>query len=335
VKIDVSLTTAMGRDVRTEAEHLEALGFDGLIAAETSHDPFMPLAVAATSTNRVDLMTGIAVAFPRSPMHLANVGHDLQLSSGGRFVLGLGSQIRAHNEARFSTPWFRPADRMRELILATKSIWRCWNEREPLDFRGEFYTHTLMTPFFNPGPCEYGPPKIVLAAVGERMTAVAAEVADGILVHGFTTKLYFESVTQPVIERELARGGRARSDFTVACPVFMVTGDNEQEMVAAATAVRRQIAFYGSTPAYRAVLDVHGWGDVQPELNAMSKQGRWREMGELITDEMLDAFAIVGPRDSIAERLRDRFDGQFDRVAVYAPYARTYEQWSADLVKAI
>src|SRR5947209_7646050 len=276
------------------AKEAEDAGYDGVWSAETSHDPFFPLLLAAEHTERLEIGTGITVAFPRSPMHLANVGWDLQHYSKGRFLLGLGSQIRAHIEKRFSATWSKPASRMRELILAMRAIWGSWQEGTKLDFRGDFYSHTLMTPFFNPGPNPYGTPKIFLAAVGARMTEVAGEVCDGLLAHGFTTEAYLRETTLPALERGLDKVGRSRADFEISLPVFVVTGVNEDQMAKADRSVREQIAFYGSTPAYRGVLETHGWGDLQDELNALSKQGEWAEMGHRIDDDVLDAFAVVG-----------------------------------------
>jgi probable F420-dependent oxidoreductase len=297
----------------------EARGYDGIWTAETSHDPFLPLAVAAEHTISVDLGTSIAVAFARNPMTLAQTSWDLQAQSG-RFILGLGSQIRAHITRRFSMPWSHPAARMREMVLAIRAIWASWNDDAKLDFQGDFYTHTLMTPFFNPGPNPHGDARIFLAAVGERMTEVAGEVADGLICHGFTTRRYVQEVTIPTIERGRAKAGKSLDGFELSGPMFIVTGRDEPEMATAATAVRQQIAFYGSTPAYRPVLELHGWGDLQDELNRMSKQGQWKEMGELVDDDMLNAFAVVGPIDTIVPKLRERWDGLLDRLSFYAPY---------------
>jgi probable F420-dependent oxidoreductase len=297
----------------------EARGYDGIWTAETSHDPFLPLAVAAEHTTKVDLGTSIAVAFARNPMTLAQTSWDLQAQSG-RFVLGLGSQIRAHITRRFSMPWSHPAARMREMVLAIRAIWASWNDDVKLDFQGDFYTHTLMTPFFNPGPNPHGDARIFLAAVGERMTEVAGEVADGLICHGFTTQRYVQEVTVPTIERGRAKAGKSLDGFELSGPMFIVTGRDEAEMATAATAVRQQIAFYGSTPAYRPVLDLHGWGDLQDELNRMSKQGQWKEMGELVDDDMLNAFAVVGSIDTVVPKLRERWDGLLDRLSFYAPY---------------
>jgi probable F420-dependent oxidoreductase len=322
---------AMAADLATvpgRAREIEALGYDGLFTAETQHDPFFPLLLAAEHTERLELGTGIAVAFPRSPMHLANIGHDLNLYSKGRFILGLGSQIKAHIEKRFSSTWSHPAPRMRELILAMHAIWRCWNEGETLRFEGEFYRHTLMTPFFAPRPCPYGPPKVFVAAVGEKMTEVVGEVADGMFCHGFTTEKYLREATLPAIERGLAKAGRKRSDVQLAGSVFMITGTDDEERAKADAAVRQQIAFYGSTPAYRPVLEAHGWGGLQDELNALSKQGQWEEMGRRITDEVLDAFAVSGSPTELPGLVRARYGDLYDRLSFYAPYRTDPEAWA-------
>ena len=285
------------RDINETARRLEAQGYDGAWSAETSRDPFLPLAIAAGATEHLELGTGIAVAFARNPMNLAMLSNDVQQLSKGRFMLGLGSQIKPHITKRFSMEWSHPAPRMRELILAIRAIWECWATDGKLEFRGEFYTHTLMTPFFNPGPNPYGNPKILLAGVGEHMTEVAGEVADGLLVHGFTTERYLREVTIPSLER------------------------------GAAKAVRQQIAFYGSTPAYRPVLDLHGWGDLSSELNTLSKRGDWVAMGDLITDEMLDAFAVVAPLDEVPRRVLERYGDLADRFSFYMPYRVEDVQW--------
>jgi probable F420-dependent oxidoreductase len=260
-------------------------------------------------------------------MTTANVGWDLQAYSKGRFILGLGSQIKPHIEKRFSMPWSHPAPRMREFILAMRAIWDCWQNGTKLDFRGDFYQHTLMTPFFDPGPSEYGPPAVFLAAVGEKMTEVAGEVADGVLIHGFTTESYLREVTMPALERGLARSGRTRADIELSYPSFVVSGSNEEETRKADVAARRQIAFYGSTPAYRGVLEHHGWGELQPELNTLSKQGKWAEMGELIDDDMLETFAVVGPRDRVAASILERYGGTIDRIGFYAPAGADPKEW--------
>jgi probable F420-dependent oxidoreductase len=328
MKVDGVLMAGGLAGVPTVARELEELGYDGAFSAETAHDPFFPLLLAAEHTERLELVTGIAVAFARNPMTLANIGYDLQSYSQGRFVLGLGSQIKAHIEKRFSMPWSHPAARMRELILAMRAIWACWNDGDKLDFRGEFYRHTLMTPFFNPGPSAYGAPRVFLAAVGERMTEVAGETADGILLHGFTTERYVREVTLPALERGWARAGKQRTDFEVSGPMFVVTGTNEEELERARQGTKQQIAFYGSTPAYRGVLELHGWGDLQGELNRLSKQGDWVTMGDLVTDEILETFAVVAEPEDVPRQLLARYGDVVDRISFYAPYKSDPERWS-------
>jgi probable F420-dependent oxidoreductase len=316
VKIDTHLGTDLGT-MGERARTLEAEGYDGLVSVETQHDPFLPLILAAEHTERVELMTGIAVAFARNPMTLAHTGYDLHEYSKGRMILGLGSQIRPHIEKRFSMTWSHPAPRMRELILAIRAIWEAWNTDSRLDFRGDFYSHTLMTPFFNPGPNAHGTAKIFLAAVGEAMTEVAAEVADGIILHAFTNERYLREVTMPAIERGLARGGRRREDFQVSLPAFVITGDSEAEVEAMRGLVRSQISFYGSTPAYRGALEIHGRGDLQTELNSLSKQGRWAEMAKLVDEDVLDIFAVEGTPDEIPGVLLARYGDLADRMSFY------------------
>src|ERR1700722_1819570 len=299
------------------ARQAEANGYDGVWTAETSHDPFLPIAIGAGATTKLEFGTGIAVAFARNPMNLAVMANDLQHLTQGRFMLGLGSQIKPHITKRFSMPWSHPAPRMRELILAIRAIWATWETGEKLDFRGEFYTHTLMPPFFVPGKNPYGNPKILLAAVGELMTEVAGEVGDGLLVHGFTTERYLREVSLPALERGAAKAGKTLADMTVSYPGFVVTGPDDKSMAAAAKAVRQQIAFYGSTPAYRPVLELHGWGGLQSELNTLSKQGEWVKMGDLIDDKVLDYFAVVCPIDQVASRIKARFADVVDRYSFY------------------
>lgn len=318
MKVDAVLTSDLGK-AGPEARELEEMGYAGVKSVETAHDPFLPLLPAAQATSSLELMTGIAVAFARSPMTVANVGHDLNAASKGRLIVGLGSQIRPHIQKRYSMPWSAPAARMREFVLAMRAIWACWHEGKPLEFLGRFYTHTLMTPFFTPTNTEFGPPKVYMAAVGPLMTEAAGEVADGMLVHGFTTEKYLRETTLPALERGFAKSGRRREDFEIVYPVFSITGRDEQEMRAAETKMRQQVAFYGSTPAYKGVLDSIGAGDLQPELNQMSKQGRWEEMGELIDDQVLDAFAVRGDATDLATQIKARYGDIADRTA--ASYA--------------
>jgi probable F420-dependent oxidoreductase len=319
--------------VGAEAKALEDMGYSGIMTAETSHDPFFPLLVAAMNTERVELMTGIAVAFARTPMVLANIGHDLNAVSKGRFVLGIGSQIRPHITKRFSMPWSAPAARMREFILAMRAIWATWHEGKPLEFAGRFYTHTLMTPFFTPTNNEYGPPKVFLAAVGPLMTEVAGEVADGVIIHAFTTEKYLRETTLPALEKGFERAGKSRKDFEISYPVFVVTGKDDKAIEAAKVATKRQIAFYGSTPAYKPVLDSIGVGHLQSDLNSMSKQGRWEEMGHLITDDILKEFAVIGAPSTIAGQIKSRYGDVIDRTS--AAYASIGKEDRAKIIKEL
>lgn len=305
------------QSIGAHARELEDAGFDGAWAPEVGHDPLLILAGAASATTRLELGTGILVAFGRSPLITATMANDVQILSQGRLLLGLGSQIKPHIEKRYSMPWSHPAARMREYILAMRAIWANWNEGEKLFFRGEFYRHTLMTPFFSPTPHEFGPPKIFLAAVGELMTEVAGEVADGLLVHPFTTERYLREVTLPALDRGLAKVKRERSTFQVSYSSMVVAGDSDEHRRAASGEVRKQIAFYGSTPAYRSVLDLHGWGDLQPKLNELTQRGEWDAMGDLIGDDVLEAFSVVAPIDQVAARVAERFGGAIDRFSLY------------------
>jgi probable F420-dependent oxidoreductase len=331
MKIDGNIGTDL-RNVPQAARDAEAAGYAGAWTAETSHDPFLPLLLAAEHTEELELGTSIAVAFARNPMTLANTAWDLQAYSGGRFILGLGSQIKPHITKRFSMDWSHPAPRMREMILAIRAIWNTWLTGEKLAFRGEFYTHTLMTPFFAPSASDldgFGPPKIFLAGVGTLMTEVAGEVCDGFICHGFTTERYLREVTIPALARGRAKAGKTMEGFEIIGPSFVVTGSNDEEMEAAMEGTRQQIAFYGSTPSYRGVLDIHGWGGLQDELNALSKQGEWAKMGTLIDDEILNTFAVVGEPEDIAPELSRRYGDVIQRISFYAPYTSDPDRWSA------
>jgi probable F420-dependent oxidoreductase len=319
MKVDAGLNATLA-EIPSRIRELEDRGFDAAISIETSHDPFLQLLLAAEHSRSIELMTSIVVAFARNPMTTAISAHDIQSYSGGRFLLGLGSQIKPHITKRFSMPWSHPAARMREYILALRAIWATWYRGERLDFRGEFYTHTLMTPFFTPTDIQHGAPKVILAAVGPLMTEVAGEVADGMIAHGFTTRAYMEQVTLPALARGLAKSGRRREDFQLCYPAFVVSGRTEEEMRATRRAVRKQVAFYGSTPAYRGVLEQHGWGELQDELNAMSKRGLWDEMGERIGDDVLAELATVAEPQQLAEKLLARYGGKVDRMVVGLPF---------------
>lgn len=318
MKVDVDIDVPLRR-VGGATRAADAAGFDGVCSVENKHDPFLPLLLAAEHSERLELRTAIAVAFARSPMILAGVSHDLNAFAEGRFTLGLGSQIKPHILKRFSMPWGAPAAQMRELILAMRAIWANWHEGKPLEFVGKYYTHTLMTPMFTPENPEYGAPRVALAAVGPMMTEVAGEVADGVILHPFSTQAFIETVTMPAIERGLAKSGRKRDDFEISYSNFVVTGRDEAEFEASKAAAKERIAFYGSTPAYKGVLDSIGIGDLQGELNALSKQGRWVEMGGLITDDILDAFAVVGPAERIAPEILRRYGSCIDHTTLSFP----------------
>jgi probable F420-dependent oxidoreductase len=295
---------------------LEAAGFDGAFTYETRHDPFLPLVLAADRTTTLRLGTAVAIAFARTPMLLATIGRDLQDVSAGRAVLGLGTQIRPHIERRYSMPWSRPAARLRDLVLAVRAIWDAWDGLAPLDFRGEFYTHTLMPPTVDPGPGDFGRPPLLLGAVGPHLTRVAAEVGDGVLVHPFATRASLEQLTLPGIADGLARAGRDRSELELVVVTMVATGATGAELDEAVATVRGQLAFYGSTPAYARVLECNGWEGPHPRLNALSKQGRWDDMAELVTDEMVETIAVVGHRDEIAGRIREKVGGIADAVSL-------------------
>lgn len=320
LKVDAGLLVANPADAGALARQLEDMGYDGVYTFEGRHDPFLPLAVAAGTTTHLALSTGIAVAFARNPMLLANLGHDLQLMSGGRFILGLGSQIRAHIEKRFSAQWSHPARRMREFVLALRAIWDCWHHGTPLDFRGEFYTHTLMTPVFTPEPSPQPPPPVYLAGVGARMLEVAGEVGDGLLVHPFATPRFIASEVLPAFERGIALAGATRAQRSVSVQVIVATGLDREERERNLALARGQVAFYASTPAYRPVLEAHGMGDLQERLNVLSKQGKWQEMGSLLSDELVNEVVVHGSPEEVGERLREHCAGWADRVSpvIYA-----------------
>ncbi|MBK5286902.1 MAG: TIGR03617 family F420-dependent LLM class oxidoreductase [Acidimicrobiia bacterium] len=307
--VSVTVPTDDLTQARTIYRELEAVGYDRAFSFEAKHDPFVPLAVAAEHTTTIELGTAIAIAFARTPMTLANVGWDLQTVTGGRFVLGIGSQVRPHIEQRFSMPWSRPAERLRENVLAIRAIWDAWEQGTPLDFRGEFSTHTRMIPAFDPGPNPFGPPRILTAGVGPKMTAVAGEVADGFLVHPVNTRRSLQEITLPAIAAGAGRAGRDPSEIEIVCVTIVVTGRDDAEFTRSRDAVREQLAFYGSTPAYAPVFSLEGYGDLHPTLRTMARENRWTEMSELIPDDLIDAIAVVGEPHQIAEKLNARLAG--------------------------
>jgi probable F420-dependent oxidoreductase len=320
MKLDANLPDDVDR-TGADAAALEADGYDGIWLGETRYDPFLRLVQVAEATSGVTVGTSIAIAFGRTPLPLAHTGFDLARLSSGRFVLGLGSQIKPHIERRFSMPWSHPAARMREFVLALKAIWSCWQDGAALDFRGDFYTHTLMTPFFSPPPHDFGPPPVYLAGVGDRMTEVAGEVCEGFFVHPFTTPRYLREVTLPALERGRAAAGRSSSDrVIISGRAFAAVGRDERELAEAVRGTKKQIAFYASTPVYAGVLRLHGYEELQPELTRMSKQGRWDEMGDLIEDDLLGLMAVVGDPDGVGRGVVERWGDVWDRASLYTTY---------------
>ena len=320
MRVDASLTHSIER-THADAAVLEAAGYDGIWVGETKHEPFLQLLHAEQATERTLIGTSVAIAFARTPLTVAHIGFDMAQYAKGRFVLGLGSQVKPHIERRFSMPWSNPVPRMREFVLALRAVWATWEEGTKLDFEGEFYTHTLMTPFFSPAPHEFGPPPVYVAGVGARMTEVAGEVADGFFVHPFTTRRYFDEVTRPALERgRESRGADGLDGFVVTGPSFVAVGRDEEELAAAVRGTKAQIAFYASTPAYRGVLDLHDRGELQPELTRRSKAGRWADMGDLVDDELLGLMAIVGDPQSVGSEIVSRWRGAYDRVSLYTNY---------------
>lgn len=313
-------------EMAEQAATVESQGADVIAVGEFAHDPLMMLAMAATRTTTAQLMSGISVAFARSPMTLATQAHDVNHLSKGRFTLGIGSQIKPHIEKRYSMQWSKPAARMREYVMALKAIWSCWYEGTPLDFRGEFYNHTLMTPMFTPADKRYGPPPIFVAAVGPLMTEIAAEVADGVMLHSFITEEYIRNVTLPAIEKGLRKSGRSREDVKIVGGPFLVTAETEEELETVKLAVRNQIAFYASTPAYRPVLESVGYGELQLELLKLSKAGEWAEMGRRIDDTLLDKFALVGEPAAVAKKLTQRYGDILDICAVSVMGGEAYSE---------
>jgi probable F420-dependent oxidoreductase len=318
VKFDTMLSGLT--EAPAQARRLEQLGVDGAFTFEGPHDVFTPLVLAASATRTLELATNVAIAFPRNPLQLAHQAYDLQLLSEGRFTLGLGSQIRAQVEKRYGAAFDRPIARMRDMVGALRAIFTTWETGETLDFQGEFWSHTLMPPLFNPGPNPFGPPDIALGGLGPQMLRLAAEVGDAVLVMPFNTAAHFAQRSLPAIGEGLRRSGRDRSSLTVTGEVIVCCGRTEEELAAARVAGRWLVAFYASTPAYRPVLEAEGWEALQPELNGLSKSGRWDEMPGLIDDAMLGALAAVGSPSEVASDIAGRFGGQVDRVGFYTPY---------------
>jgi probable F420-dependent oxidoreductase len=322
VKLDTTIAIDDLGDVPALAREAEELGVDGLWTAETRHDPFLPLALAAEHTRRVSLGTAIAVAFPRSPTVVAHVAWDLQAASGGRMILGLGTQVKGHIERRFSVKWTAPGPRLREYILALRALWTAWQDRGPVSFRGEHYAITLTTPFFAPAPIEHPRIPIYIAAVNAYNLRLAGELCEGVHLHPFHSVKYLREFALPNIEAGLAKGGRTRDALALACSVFMITGRDAEAMARAREHARAQIAFYASTRTYEPVLAAHGWQDLTPRLHRKSVEGDWAGMAAMVTDEMLEVFAVEAPLDGLRAALEERYGGLLDRIAPYVALER-------------
>jgi probable F420-dependent oxidoreductase len=326
MKVETSIEMRNLRDVPAAARKAEEIGYDGVVTSQTGHDPFLPLALAAEHTQRVTLGTAVAIAFPLSPTSLAHIAWDLQALSGGRLLLGLGSQVKGHIVRRFSIPYAPPGPRMREYILALRAVWDCWQNGTKLNFQGDYYNLSLMTPYFNPGPIQHPRIAIYVSAVNPYMLRLAGELCDGVRLHAFNTARYTRESILPNLEAGARKAGRQLSDIDICGGSFLVTGETEEEVERAKPAVRTQVAFYGSTRSYRGVFEAHGWGDVSLRLHEMSTQGRWAEMGDLITDEMLEEFAIVSPYDGLIKEIKARWSGVVTRTGLAIPIRKPEDE---------
>lgn len=306
-------------DVATAAKEAEDLGYDGIYTTETKSDPFIPLALAATATRKVNLATAVAIAFPRSPMTVALVAWDLQRLSKGRFILGLGTQVKGHIERRYSTTWTAPGPRLREYVLSLRAIWDCWQNGTPLNFQGRYYNFSLMPPDFNPGPIEHPRIPIEIAAINEYNCRLAGEICDGIRTHPITSKKYLSEFILPNVETGARKSGRSLASIQIVASPLIATGRTDEEVSRAAESVRRRLAFYASTRTYKPVLDIHGWGSTVSTLHRLSVQGRWEEMPRQITDEMLETFAIIGTYDTLVDQIKQRYGGLATRVSFGIP----------------
>ena len=315
MRVNYTLSTKNLASVAAEAAWAESMGYDSVSSNETAHDSFLPLALAATSTNRVTLETKVAIAFPRSPMVTAYLARDLQDLSKGRFRLGLGTQVKGHIERRFSTNWEAPGPRLREYVQSLRAIWQSWASGEKLDYQGKSYQFSLMTPFFDPGPSEYPAPEVFTAAVNAYNCQVAGEVSDGLMLHSLTSPEYVRRVVRPGLEKGAAKAGRDSSSLKITGGGFIITGPDRSSIRAAQADVRRRIAFYASTRTYHPVLEAHGFQEIGQQLHEMSLKGEWAEMGELVSDEMLDAFCVSGEYDEIADKFFGRYGDLLDEVS--------------------
>lgn len=313
MKVDAPLTAHLAR-VANQASKLEGFGYDGLRLAELNHDPFLPLTIAAEHTQHAELVTSVAVAFARNPMSMAVLAHDLNAFSHGRLVLGIGSQVRPHIERRFSMPWHKAAAQMREFIESMNAIFDCWYEGRRLEYVGEYYQHTLMPATFTPDNTDAPRPRIALSATGPLMTKVAAEAADGMIMHPFSSERYMREVTIPAIETGLTNRGRSLEDFQLDYAPMLATARTDEALERAIDVLRDRIAFYGCTVAYKPVLDIHGWGDMQEELIALNRAHDKPGMAALISDEMIETIGIVGSPEEVVDKMKARFGGLIHRT---------------------
>jgi probable F420-dependent oxidoreductase len=331
MKFDASL---LGHDLAQMpalARFADDAGFDGLWTFETAHEPFLPLVLAAEHSRRLSLGTSIAVAFARSPAILASIAWDLARFSKGRFILGLGTQVKGHNERRFGVKWERPVEKIREVILAVRAFWECWQNRSRLNFQGEFFRLTLMTPFFSPAPHDYHHIPIFVAGVNRRMCQLGGELCEGFHVHPLHTVRYLSEVVLPNVQHGLALGKRERQAIELSSSIFVIPNDDPKQRAVYEADVRRQISFYASTPPYRPVFDLEGWGDIADQLKTMAARGRWNEMPSLITEDMLGRLALRGTWAELPEKVARKYDGLLDRVSYYFPVVpgENEERWRA------
>jgi probable F420-dependent oxidoreductase len=320
MKLDTVFAPTSLAEIPALARAADAIGFAGIWTAETSHDPYLPLPLIAEHSERIELGTSIAVAFPRSPLVHAQIAWDLAAQSKGRFILGLGTQVKGHNERRFGIPWDAPGPRLREMILCIRAIWDCWQHGTKPRFEGRYYRFTLMTPFFNPGPIAHPDVPIWIAGVNPYVLELAGELCDGFHVHPFHSVRYLRESLLPEIGRGLAKAGRTRRDLVLGTSAFVIAGDTDEELARAREAVRMQLAFYASTRTYVRVLEAHGWADACTRLNEKAAKGDWSGMASEITDAMLEVYAVTGRWDEVAAKVRARYDGILDRVALYLPF---------------
>jgi len=334
MKVEAGIPTNDLRSAGDAARRLEAIGYDGVVTPEVKNDPFIPLAAAAITTERVTLGTSVAIAFPRSPMITALMSWDIQRASNGRFILGLGTQVKGHNERRYSAPWVGPAQpRMREYVSALRAIWHTWQTGEKLDFRGKYYTHTLMTPEFNPGPLPAGAPKIMVSAVGPYMARLAGELCDGVRMHGFCTAKYIQDVILPELKIVAERAGRDAKTLEVSGGGFIVTGETQADVEKSREAARTRVSFYGSTRTYHGVFEAHGWSEIGPRLHELSLKGQWEAMPGAVPDDVLEHFVVAGTYDQIVQRIKERFSGIGAGVSLCLPRNTPEEgEWTRAVV---